>query len=484
MEPLKNNKLQELLPRMVTFLILLQPLLDILSFWTDRLGMSNGITLGLRFLMLAGFGLFGFCISNRKKSYLLLAAVYLILLIGHVYACTLQGYREPVYDLTNFVRVAQMPLFAFCFITCLRRNRRCYRAIELGLIYSFWIITAALVLGVLTGTAAPTYEESGYGLVGWVTFGNSQSAILSILVPVVITLAYRQRNLPVFCLTVLAGFGQLYLLGTRLAYFSIFVTAAGIILVALLTKSIARKYLVILMAAAALCAAGIKVSPMYLNQHQYEMAMASKQSDANVMIQNAVGTKKNNKKPTEADARKGLQFVYRFYSSRMCMRFGADRVIEKYDRTSVVSEITATRRQKIMFCKLLMDEHPPISRVFGMELSRMQFHNYIYDVENDFHGIFFLFGGAGLFFMAAFLAYFIFLVLKALFTDFRKYFTVEAGAFGIAFCLTLVNAYATAGVLRRPNASFYMSVLLAVIYYLVTLRVYPPKQPEKKEKTA
>ena len=43
--------------------------------------------------------------------------------------------------------------------------------------------------------------------------------------------------------------------------------------------------------------------------------------------------------------------------------------------------------------------------------------------------------------------------LQSLIKDFRKYFTVEAGAFGIALCLCLVYAYFTAGVLRRPNAS-------------------------------
>lgn len=480
MEPLKNKKIQDALPGILTFLIVLQPLLDILSFWTEQLGMTNLLTMSLRFLMLAGFGLFGFVLSNRKRAYLLLAGAYLVLAAGHIYACYLRGYKDPIYDLTNFVRVAQMPLFTFCFITCLRRNRRCYRGIEQGLIGSFWIITAALLLGIITGTSAPTYEESGYGLVGWVTFGNSQSAILSVLVPVVITLAYRQRNLPLFCLTVLAGFSQLFLLGTRLAYLSIFVTAAGVIIVALVTKSVAKKYLVVLLAAAALCVVCVKISPMYSNQHQYEAAMASKQGDAENMIRNALG-KKDAKDMTPEERLKALKFVYRFYNPKMCIRFGPERVIEKYDFTADVSEITATRRQKIMFCKLLQDEHPPISRVFGMELGRMQFHNYIYDVENDFHGIYFLFGAFGLVLMVAFVGYFVFLVLKALIRDFRKYFTVEAGAFGIAFCLTLVNAYATAGVLRRPNASFYMSVLLAVIYYLVKLRVYPPKQPEAKE---
>ena len=43
----------------------------------------------------------------------------------------------------------------------------------------------------------------------------------------------------------------------------------------------------------------------------------------------------------------------------------------------------------------------------------------------------------------------------------------------------MIYAYCTAGVLRRPNASFYLSVLLAAIYYLTRLREYPEEVPEQ-----
>ena len=60
--------------------------------------------------------------------------------------------------------------------------------------------------------------------------------------------------------------------------------------------------------------------------------------------------------------------------------------------------------------------------------------------------------------------------MQALARSLRRAFTLEAGAFGMAFLLALVYAYHTAGILRRPNASFYLSVILAVIFYLVRLR--------------
>lgn len=469
-----KKRLIDALPLIVYLLIIIQPLLDIISYWTDHLSMGNTLTLALRFLVLVGFGLFGFLISKRKRAYFALAALYLILLAGHVYACAKHGYRNPFTDLTNFARVAQMPLFTFCFITCLKQNRRCYRAMEKGLVTNFWIITVALLISYITGTASATYEESGYGLAGWFSLGNSQCAILGILVPVVLTIAYRMRNFPLFVCSAVAGFGQLYMLGTRLAFFSIFVCALGLITVWILTHNLSKKYIAVLLAVCAISAATVKISPMYLNQHQYEQAMADKQVDAETMI--------NTQKDLSPEERmRGLQFVYHFYNPRMCMRFGTERVMQSYQYTDTVSEITATRHQKIVFCNMLMQEHPTVSRFFGMELSRMQFHDYIYDVENDFHGIYYLQGLVGLAYIVVLIACFVFLIIKALAYDFRKYFTLEAGAFGIAFCLTMLNAYETSGMLRRPNASFYLSLLLAVIFYLVSLHVYPPKQSDAKE---
>ena len=45
-----------------------------------------------------------------------------------------------------------------------------------------------------------------------------------------------------------------------------------------------------------------------------------------------------------------------------------------------------------MFCSLLMDEEPFTSRLFGLERDKMVYKGEMYDVENDFHGIYFLYG--------------------------------------------------------------------------------------------
>lgn len=465
------------LPAFVLLLFVLQPLMDILSFWMDRLGIGNTLTLALRCAVFAATALLGFCVSRRKKAYGTAAAACAVLLIGHVLACSVVGYLNPVADLTNFVRVVQMPVFVFCLISFARANDRCYRAMENGLILNFWVISLSVLVSAVTGTAGATYQGSGIGLLGWFSTTNAQSAVMSMLAPIVLMVCFRQKKFFLFVLTTAVAFAQLYLMGTRLAFLAIGVCAVGIPIVMLLTRQVSKRYIAVLVVGLALCCGLIKISPMYKNQHIYDTEMAGKQSDAEVMMERAGSDSSNFNAVEQYHA---LSVIYHYYTPALCERFGTARVMGEYDYTSQITSITATRHRKIVFCEMLMDEHPRISRLFGMELGRMTWNGDIYDVENDFHGIYFLYGWFGLALMLAFIGYFLYLVVRALFQDFRKYFTLEAGGVGMSLCLALVYAYNTAGVLRRPNSSFYLSVLLAAVYYLVQLRPYPKNNMEKE----
>ena len=457
------------------WLFILQPLLDILSYWSAPFGIPDALSIVLRAALLVGFGVTGFAVSSRRSFYLAGLAAALVLLGGHVLACMQAGYLDPATDLINFMRVAQLPLFAICMISCLRRDRRCCRTIEQGLTVNYWIITASVALSLLTRSSAATYDESGIGVIGWFATTNAQSSILSMLTPVVIALAYRKRVFPLFCLTAATAFAQLYFVGTRLAFLTIGVTFAGLVITACITRNVSKKYLLALGLLCAVCFGCVRFSPMYRHQHQYNESMASKQSDSARMIREGT-TLPQDFSPVDPETAaeqttpESLELIYGFYARDLCERFGTDRVMERYAYTASIAEITATRQQKIVYCEMLMEELPPLSRWFGIELSRMTWNGLNYDVENDFHGIYFLYGYVGLAMMVIFLLCFVSCIVVALTRSFRRYFTLEAGAFGMAFLLALVYAYHTAGLLRRPNASFYLSVILAYIYYLLRLR--------------
>lgn len=479
-----NNELQQSalirrLPLFVTVICALQPVMDVLSFWQAELDMSNTLTLALRFGVMLVVALLGFCLSRQKKVYIIAGIICAALWALHCYACLQKGYLNPISDVINYVRVIQMPLFAVCFISLMKRNPRCFEGIKRGFAANFVIITAVLVLSLLTDTCRPTYDLSWLGFMGWFSTSNAQSAIMSMLTPVVVWMAYESKRCALVWVTVAAAYLQLFYIGTRLAFAAMLATTVGLAFTFLVTRHVEWKRVAALFVGLIIAVGCVQYGPMYKNQNYYSDYTSAQQGYISQEMEEAMGGMsedgeifENFDKLTDAEKRYVLAPIYTFYSNDLCRRFTVNTVIEAYDYTYTVSDLTNARDHKITYCTLLQKEHPSVSKLFGMELARMTWNGENYDVENDFHGIYFLFGAVGLGLMIAFIGYFAFLILWALKKDAKKYFTPAAGAFGISWCIAIVNAYFTAGVLRRPNSSFYLSVLLAVIFYLVCIKKY------------
>ncbi len=465
---------QRCLPQIILALFIIQPIMDVISYWLEELGCGNTISLLMRFCVLFVTAYLGFRLSKHKKAYAALAVVVILIALGHIWACMQSGYDNPVGDLTNYIRVVQIPLFVLCFITFLRESGEDgYRAIERGFVVNFIIIVAVEILSAATGTDPHTYANKSIGLLGWFYFANSQSAILSAIVPVLLMQLIRKNNIWLLIGGTAVSFGVLYLFATRLSYFAIFVCAAGLILVMLMSRRVNGRAIAVLLVGAAVCAAGFSVSPMVRNQQQQLLIREEKQQEADQMIAEMEETYDTT---LEEQPELCLLPVYEEYVGGMMDRFGAERVMEQYNYTSDVSELKDWRRMKIMYCSFLMEDSCISANLFGLELADMTYADFSYDVENDFHGIYFLFGAVGLAVFLLFLLYFGFLIVRALMRSFSKYMTLEAGAFGVSLCLLLAHVYATAGVLRRPNASFYLSAVLAVVYYLVKIRTYTEQE--------
>ena len=462
------------LPLFLLVLFIIQPVMDVLSYWLTECGVSNTVSLLLRFFVLFGTGALGFVLSRHKKIYLLFGGIVLIFAVLHGWACMSAGYegwQNPVYDLTNYIRVVQIPLFTMCFITFLRETgEEGYQTIERGFVINFGLIVLVEILSTVTGTDPHTYANKQIGVLGWFYFANSQSAILSAMVPVILIKALRSKKLSVFVGSTAVCFGVLYAFATRLSYLAIFICAIGLILVMLLSRKVKKRAVAVLLIGAVVCGVGFPVSPMYKNQAAHMKIVQQKQLQADAMIEEQ---EKLHHTTVEKSPETCLLPVYEEHLGGLVDRFGASRVMQAYDYTSDAERLSGWREMKLIYCRFLMEDAGKSAMLFGLDLSDMTWKNENYDVENDLHGIYYLYGIVGLALFVVFLLYFAVLILRALLQDFKKYMTWEAGAFGVSLCLLLLHVYCTAGVLRRPNASFYLSVVLAVIYYLVKIRTYP-----------
>lgn len=457
------------LPGVLISLCAAQPLLDVLSFWTQDLAWGSKLTLSLRLLIFLGVMLTGFVLSERRRFYWIAAAVCAALYAGHVLACLRANApfttANLISDATNFIRFAQLPLFTIAFITFLRCCWQGFASLERGITIAFWIIAAVELLSALTGTDPYTYPDKRIGLCGWFYFANSQSAILSMLVPLALCPALRSGQIRRWLPIAVVGFAELFCFATRLAYMSLFVTAIGMVITLALTKRGSAKVCAVLLLCAAVCAAGYTVSPIHRNQQAVAANAVRKQENIDRLV--AQG-----KAEFGDQGYAYLTYAYDEYLGGTVERYGLEATAEMYGYSTKAADITNVRTIKINYCRLMLNTEPLTSRLFGLSYDEMTYHGYCYDVENDFHGIAYLYGWAGLACLLAFLGYFLVIIVCALIRNARRYFTVEAGACGVALCTALAHIYNTAGVLRRPNASFYLCLILASIWYLIYIRDY------------
>lgn len=462
------------LPGALVALCAAQPLLDVLSFWTQDLAWGSKLTLALRLLLFLCVVLTGFVLSRHKRAYWITAAVCAVLYAAHMLACLRANEAftaaNLISDAANFIRVAQIPLFTIAFITFLRCCRQGFASFERGITIAFWIIAAVELLSALTGTDPYTYSGKHIGLRGWFYGASTQSAILSMLVPLTLCPALRSGNIRRWLPVAVVGFAELFCFATRLAYMSLFVTAIGTGIIWAVTRRGDRKIYIALLLCAAVCAAAFPVSPMHQNQQAVAANAVRKQENIDRLV--AQG-----KAEFGDQGYAYLTYAYDEYLGGTVERYGLEATAEMYGYSTKAADITNVRTIKINYCRLMLNTEPLTSRLFGLSYDEMTYHGYCYDVENDFHGIAYLYGWAGLACLLAFLGYFLVIIVRALIRNARRYFTVEAGACGVALCTCLAHIYNTAGVLRRPNASFYLCLILAAIWYLIYIRDYDdPKE--------
>ncbi|MBR5453941.1 MAG: O-antigen ligase family protein [Clostridia bacterium] len=487
-------------------LIMIQPVMDVISFWLSEFGISNAPTLLLRMAVLAATLVSALILTEKKKAYFITLLIMAVIYLGHVFACIQVGFADPVGDFTNYVRVIQTPLLVMSLITFMKHSEKTYDAVQFGACAALIFIFAVEAISTLTGTDPHTYSD-GAGIIGWFNNTNSQSSSLCVLSPILLLWQFRRKNRNILTFTLAAAMCclSMFMFATRLAYLGLIALTVGMgIMIILIERKKSWQYGVVLLAMAMIFIFLLPVSPTvdHLNlsdkaqtdrQQIIDAELSDKRDDINNLIDKLPDSEdpKDTVDDTDPDKDKitedekerliaSLTPIYERHVGDFVKRFGAEETMEMYDYTLDVRRFASTRAKKLMFAEMLMQDSPESTKWFGVELSRFTFDGTIYDVENDFHGIYFLYGRVGFVGYIAFIGYFVLIIAKALIKDFKKYFTVDAVAYGIAFLCCMAHAYNTAGVLRRPNASVYLSVVLAVIYYLIYIRKY--SLPEKIQK--
>lgn len=455
-------------------LIAAQPLLDALAFWT-----RNSVATVAGFIRLAVMliiPLYLLITLKKKKKFIISMLVIGLFCAAHVINSFRVGMISVFLDVEYMARIAQMPVLAVCFAFLIKDETTKNQALR-GIYCAAVITVCCLALSLITGTWNSTYG-GGLGISGWVIDDNrcANSIIFVTLSVFGILYAYNsdkkavQIGIPALTALVLVANS------TRACYMGLFCIFAGYIVFAIirgkLTGERIRKAFVIALVLLSIIAAVVypytpralvdssKVAAAQKNQDEFDRKIRALGYD---LTQMSDEEKLNT--PEVFDAfEEYYQSLIGYVIPDMFERFGAERVLIKYGFETNANKLIDVRRMKTSFAALIWDDSDALTKIFGFEVGR-QFLNGPYDMENDWPALFYYTGYIGFGLYAAFILYFIYLIVRRLLADFKGTFTAENIALGICLVLQLALAQFSGALIRRPNVSIYLAVVLGLIYY-------------------
>lgn len=460
-------------------LIVIQPVLDILAFWTKS---PDGTLAGyIRLLIMLVLPLYLlFTLKEKKRFVLSMAAIGLVCLL-HILNCMRVGYVNMAFDISYAAKTAQMPILAVCFAFCIC-NEQTRNQAYWGLFFAAAITAVSIGLSWITGTANVTYG-AGLGISGWVIDDNrcANSVIIVTLAAFSVFCAVKSDKILVNTLVPALTLLVLLSNGTKACYFAIFAVFTGFALFLIAEKFLKgtalKKPVVITLLALSLVAVAVTpLTPMY--KVRFSQTSFAEQNQGEVESKLAalgydIAQLTDEEKLSDPVVRQVYEDYYRkmiwCIMPNMFDRFTIDEILLKFDMTTDAKTLIDVRQIKSAYASLMWDRSDIPTRLFGIDVSDIWFTGSC-DLENDWPAIYYYYGIFGFLAYAGFILYFVWLIIRRLFKNFRTAFTADNFILLITFVLFIGLAQFSGSVLRRPNVSVYMALVLGLIHYQTVVK--------------
>ena len=449
-------------------LIVLQPILDIIAFfqYDSSIGTMAGFFRLAVMIVIPIVVIF----KQRKISFIILLGVIGLYCCLHVIGCYINGYTNPVEDIAYMMKVVQMPVLGISFCYILDKEEYKEQVVN-AFVINYVIIVLTMIAAHLSGTGLYTYNDYKIGYMGWFANANAQSIILISMAPFVIYWAVKRKNKVGVLIAILSTTIILILNGTKAGY----IAAIGINLglacfyfIDFFRKKGKRRKIQIPMVIFLITVSIIAIV-VYPITPRYEMDTQAngKRDEENLELEN----KKKDIQAGALDLKQILQDPELKQQLIECYEmdlnkdlvdnFGIEAVLEKYGWAPDSYTLADVRLQKRINAELTWERSSISTRFFGIEFTEMK----KYDLENDYPAIYYYYGYVGIGLYLTFLLYFLVLILKMVITKFDRIYYLFNYILALTFILQLGLAQFSGAILRRPNASIYLSIIVGLIYY-------------------
>ena len=463
--------------------VIMQPLLDVLAFWTSSEAGTAAGYVRLLFMIILPCHLL-LTSKDRKKLFCAYAIIGLLAVL-HVGNLFRVGYINVVSDVKNMAKIFYLPVMAVSMCAYVRDDRMKNQLVK-GVLVNCFILAAVIVVSYITGTYNPTY---GYGLgtSAWVTDQNrcthsiilsalsifamyfgmiSEKKIWNYLVPPAVLLACLTNGTSSCYLTLLACLGG----------FPVFMVFRSLVCREKMRSS--TKILVVYLLALAVAAVAVYPVTPRAKITAIERAAAEKRQGGLEAELIALGYDIHNMSPEEKMNEPVVrEKMAKFYTETiyggapgLIETFDVYRIMEAYNMTTDAGKIADVRRMKRVNAHLIWEDSDFVTKLTGFEFAKVDWPGDPLDLENDWHAIFYYYGVLGFAAYVLYMLWFIFLVLRKLRDDFKGNLTLYNFCLILGFFILIGLAHFSGALLKRPNSSIYFAFILALLRYQTVLK--------------
>lgn len=461
----------------ISFIIILQPILDILSYFqTKFLGSSYSWIIRIAILILVF--IVTYINSTHKKKLFLYLLPYGIFFVLHIFNLYINNLLNIVLDIKYFILVFQLPILTLLLIDYIKQNNYNLNKIRISLLYCFYIIIGSMILALITNTSESTYYSGG--ILGWFSSANTQSMILCALAPWVLYML-SDKNIFSYLIGYIIVFVVLYLNATRSCYLALVSSLFVIIFALCFSKQTPKKWFKIAIASLFLLLAigGYKFSFTFekeiLSQDVTDDYVQNIQTIINDDVLQTIDFNNINLSDN-AEVSRILKTSYLY--TRLMDIHGEDAVVEIMKPYLSAQALSNNRLSKVINAKISFKNSNSLPKILGIGYSQIAQNGL--DLENDLQSIFYYYGSLGFMLYITFIVYFVIRLVILFFKNPSIIHDKEYIILSFLLLLLVVGGEYSGAFLRKSNANIYLSLYLTLIYFKLTNAITEEKLNKKK----
>lgn len=462
---MKKEIISKLKNNWILFIIILQPILDIISYFQSKY-MGNSYSWIVRIALLFVVFIISFIKSKNRMKLILKILPFGIFFILHVINLYRIHCLNIIEDTKYFILVFQMPILAISLIDYIKSTNYDLGKIKNGICYSFIIIAVSTFLAYITNTYQYTYPDSYSGITGWFSSANTLSMILCALVPWVLYMSSNSKNILLYIITHIAVFILLYTNATRSCYLTLLASLVVLIFTLLFAKNESKKLIKILITSAFVLVS-IFAYNFSFTSNKENVADNVTQKNIEVIKDVADGIDLEDIDFSNINTEDNELILKILNTSYLYTNLidihGEQAVIDIMKPRLSAEALSNNRLSKVINAKIEFNNSDALTKIFGIGYSRISAHSL--DLENDLQAVFYYYGYLGFIVYMLFILYFI---IKAAIVFFKNMNIIHDKEFiTLLFLVVLLIAGGeySGAFLRKSNANIYLSLYLVLLVF-------------------